>query len=171
MTSRVRPDLGRGALGDDLAVVEDRDPVADAHDDAHVVLDEQDGQPELGPEAADEVGHLARLAGVHAGRRFVEQEQLRPRPEGAGDLEAALVAVRQVARPGLRPALETDQLEEAHPLVDRVDLLVEHRRRAQDRIPPVALEVDVDADPDVVQGRHRAEQPDVLEGPADARAR
>ena len=42
MTLRVRADLLRRPLGDLLAVVEHRDPVADAHDHAHVVLDEQD---------------------------------------------------------------------------------------------------------------------------------
>ena len=36
--------------------------------------------------------------GVHAGRRLVEQEQARLVGERAGDLEPALVAVRQVAR-------------------------------------------------------------------------
>ena len=40
-------DLGGRALGDLLAVVEDRDPVADAHDDPHVVLDEQDREAEV----------------------------------------------------------------------------------------------------------------------------
>ena len=44
---RVAADLLRGALGDGLAVVEHVDALADAHDDLHVVLDEQDGEPEL----------------------------------------------------------------------------------------------------------------------------
>ena len=47
MTLRVRADLVGRALGDLLAVVEDGDPVADAHDHPHVVLDEQDRQAEL----------------------------------------------------------------------------------------------------------------------------
>ena len=44
MTFGIAADLVRRALGDPLAVIEDGDPVADAHDDAHVVLDEQDRQ-------------------------------------------------------------------------------------------------------------------------------
>ena len=47
MTFGLRADLVRRALGDLLAVVEDGDPVADAHDHPHVVLDEQDRQAEL----------------------------------------------------------------------------------------------------------------------------
>ena len=62
-------------------------------------------------------------------------------------------------------------LSRLHRLVDRVLLLAEHRGRAQDRIPPVAAQVDVDADPDVVERRHRPEQPDVLERPPDAQRR
>ena len=52
-------------------MVEDRHPIADAHDDAHVVLDEQDGQPELGAQAPDEIGHLARTLS-YANRRRLE---------------------------------------------------------------------------------------------------
>src|SRR5205807_2196660 len=38
---RIVPDLLRGALGDLLAEVQDRDPAGDAHDDRHVVLDQE----------------------------------------------------------------------------------------------------------------------------------
>ena len=165
---RVRADVDWRPLGDDLAVVEDGHPVADAHDHPHVVLDEQDGQAELGAQAPDEVGHLAGLARVHAGRGLIEQQQLRARAEGTGDLEAALIAVRQVAGPRVRSSFQPDQFEEPHALVDRRLLLVEHRRGPQDRVPPVTPEVDVDAGPHVVEGRHRPEQPDVLERPPDA---
>ena len=40
--------------------------------------------------------------------------------ERAGDLEAALVAVRQVACPGVRPSLEPDELEQLVPALDRL---------------------------------------------------
>ena len=119
------------SLGDDLAVVEDGDPVADAHDHPHVVLDEQDRQAELAPEAPDEVGHLARLAAVHAGGRLVEEQELGPGRQGAGDLEPALVAVGQVARPRLGPLVEVDELEQAHAFGDRRLLLAEHARGPQ----------------------------------------
>ena len=47
MTFGLRRTSSGRALGDLLAVVEHRDPVADAHDHPHVVLDEQDRQAEL----------------------------------------------------------------------------------------------------------------------------
>ena len=47
MTFGSRAHLFGRALGDLLAVIEHRDAVADAHDHAHVVLDEQDRQSQL----------------------------------------------------------------------------------------------------------------------------
>ena len=102
-------DLGRRALGDALAVVEHRDALGDAHDDAHLVLDEQDGHAALVAQAADERRRLRRLGGVHAGRRLVEQQQARPRGQGAGDLEPSLVAVGQAG--GLDVALAAEPHE------------------------------------------------------------
>ena len=45
MTRGLLPHLLRRALGDLLAVVEHGDLLRDAHDDLHVVLDEQDREP------------------------------------------------------------------------------------------------------------------------------
>ena len=91
-------DLLRRALRDLLAVVEHRDAVGDAHDDLHVVLDEEHGQALLLPELGDELGERRGLLRVHARGGLVEQEQLRLGRERAGDLEPALVAVGQVPR-------------------------------------------------------------------------
>ncbi len=161
-----RTSAGR-PLGEDLAVVEDRDAVADPHHDAHVVLDEQDREPELGSQAADERGQLAGLAGVHAGGRLVEQEQLRTGRERTSDLEATLVAVREVPCPGVRPCPQADELQQFVPALDRRLLFGMVARRAQDRVPPATAEVRVLSHEDVVERGHRPEQPDVLEGPAD----
>ena len=147
-----RTSAGR-ALGDDLAVVEDRDPVADAHDDPHVVLDEQDRQPELGPEPADEVGHLARLAAVHAGRRLVEQEQLRVASRARGRSRAG-AGRRTAGCAPTSPAGSSRSTSLSSAMHSSIDACSSRSMlgRAHDRVPPVALEVDVDAD----AGRCRA---------------
>ena len=80
-------------------------------------------RPSSVAQLADEVGQLAGLLGVHAGGRLVEQQQLRLGGQGAGDLEAALVAVRQVAGERLRAPVEADELEQLHGLVVRLGLL------------------------------------------------
>ena len=48
MTLRIALDLGGRADRDRRAVVEHVDALADAHDDLHVVLDEQDRHAEAG---------------------------------------------------------------------------------------------------------------------------
>ena len=96
--ARVRAHLVGLALGDLLAVVEHGDALGDAHDDLHVVLDQQDRQLALVAQLPHELRELRRLLRVHAGGRLVEQQQLglgRQRPR---DLHPALVAVGEVDR-------------------------------------------------------------------------
>ena len=112
MTCGSAHDLGR-ALGDLLAVVEDGDPVADAHDDAHVVLDEQDRQPSSSRMRPISAVIVARLDGVHARRRLVEQQQLRLAGQRARDLQPPLVAVGQVAGQLVLAAPQADVVEPA----------------------------------------------------------
>ena len=88
----------RPALGDLRAVVEHGDVLGDAHHDLHVVLDQEHGQPFSSRTRRTNVDEVGRLLRVHAGRRLVEEEQLRPQGERARHLEAPLVAVREVLR-------------------------------------------------------------------------
>ena len=67
-----------------------------AHDDLHVVLDQEHGDVLLVPHPADEVDERGGLLRVHPGGRLVEEEQLRLRRESARDLEPPLVAVGSV---------------------------------------------------------------------------
>src|SRR5664279_1303779 len=55
---RVVAHLIRQPIADLLAIVEDDDPVADVHDDAHVVLDQHDGSAELVVDVEDEAAHV-----------------------------------------------------------------------------------------------------------------
>ena len=59
----------------------------------HVVLDHEDPDAELVSQAADQLGDLVRLVGVHAGGGLVEQQQAGLCGERARDLEAAAVCV------------------------------------------------------------------------------
>ena len=60
MTRGLSRTAGGLALGDLLAVVEHRDLLGDAHDDLHVVLDEQDRQAALVAQLAHELGQRRR---------------------------------------------------------------------------------------------------------------
>ena len=161
-------DLGGRALGDPLAVVEHGDALADAHDDAHLVLDEQDGDAQVVAEPSDETGHLVGLGRVHAGGRLVEQQEAWAGAQGPGDLQATLVAVGHVAGEHVVCALEPHVFEQTARLLERLLLLRSLRTRAQDRLEPGGLEVLVLAHEHVLGRGHAAEEADVLVGSRQA---
>ena len=87
MTSGRRTTVGRRALGDQRAAVEHDDALGDPHHDLHDVLDAGDrGHAPLG-QPLQQRGERERLAGRQPGDDLVEQDQLRPGRERAGDLE------------------------------------------------------------------------------------
>src|SRR5262249_3382849 len=72
----VGPDLVRGAVGEDRALVHGDDPSAVPEDHVHVVLDDDGGDPSRAHHRGDDVHDRRLLAGAHAARRLVEEEQL-----------------------------------------------------------------------------------------------
>ena len=74
--------------------MEHQDAIADAHHELHLVFDQDDGA--LRGEPRDQLHHHARLFRAHAGRRLVEQQQLRPARQRHGDLKRPLLPVRQL---------------------------------------------------------------------------
>src|SRR5262249_40442168 len=86
-------------------------PLADAKDDAHVVLDEEHPAAEVVPDTGDRLGEPEALVVVETRRRLVEEEETRCACDRARDPGAALLAVRQGRRPppGERPKAELVQ--------------------------------------------------------------
>src|SRR3990172_4518471 len=77
--------VGRRALGDLYAVVQDRHPIRDPHHHLHPVLDEQYGEVHFPPQPSDELCQGLRLSGVHSGRRLVQEQELWLRGQSPGD--------------------------------------------------------------------------------------
>ena len=161
-------DLLGQPFGDLLAVVEHGDVLGDAHDDAHVVLDEQNGDAQLIAQPANELGRLRGLARVHARGRLVEQEQLGFTGQRAGNLQPALIAVGQVARQCIALAAQAHEVQQIPGIALRLLLLPPGAGRADDGAHPRGLQVGFAADHDVLDGRHIAEEADILEGARDA---
>src|SRR5262245_13830356 len=69
--------FGRRAFRDHLAVVQDDDPVGDAHHELDGVLDEDDRDPLLAHEPADQTEQLLAHRRGQAHRRLVEQQERR----------------------------------------------------------------------------------------------
>ena len=155
-------DLVEGALGELLAVVEGDDAVGDALDDVHVVLDHEDRVAALVAQAADQLGDLMGLVGVHPRGRLVEQQQPRARRHRAGDLQAPAVGVGEDVG-GLVEAVALQALaEEAeHVLGARIDLalLAPRARQAQHRLDRRGVGVAVGRGLDVLLDGHVQKQP------------
>ncbi len=69
----VPADFRRESLGDYLAVVQDHHPVADTHDQGHIVFNDQQGYPQV-PQLFQEGHEVFGLPGVEARGRFVHEQ-------------------------------------------------------------------------------------------------
>ena len=104
------------------------DPTGGHHGDAigevlrlvHVVRRQKDGLTE-GGEVPHDLPRLPSGGRVEAGRRFVEEEQVRVAGEGDGDVEAALLAARELQDPGVALLAQADETDD---LADRAGVWV-----------------------------------------------
>ena len=133
------------------------------------MLDQQDGAA-IAADALEEVAQRELLGGVHAGRGFVECQQQRLGRERTRDLETSLVPIGQRAGRVGRVAGNAHIGEQLHrTLADRL-FLVAFESGFEDCAPDPGAGAHMPADHHVLEGRHGAEQADVLEGASDAGA-
>src|SRR5438093_3451113 len=109
---RVVPDTRQGRGGpveDDLASNQD-ESFDESLDRAELVRDVQDGHAELVSQPLEQRGDRILCLDVHAGRRLVEDQQVRLRRKCLGDERALLLAAGERRQPAVGLGLE------AHPL-------------------------------------------------------
>jgi len=128
------------------------------------VLDQQHGNAVLAAQLVDQALQVLFLLRVQAGGGFVKHEHARLGDHAARDLQAALVAVGQVA------GLAVDELAQAHhvqPVQGALDLFLFAAAVAR-RVEQARQQVDARAavlcHQQVFQHRHGLEQAHVLEG-------
>ena len=119
----------------------------------------------------DQLHQLPFFLGRGAGRRLVEQQKVWVAGQGAGDFQAALVAVRQVAGVIVGMLLNPHEVQELHRFLGDAGFLVAGGPRLEQRIPDLGVHPRVFADPDVVERSHVGEQADLLKGPSHAQLR
>ena len=90
-------DLGRQPVGDLAAEVHGDDVVGDAHHQAHVVLDQQGAEAEVGSQPHDQLAQVVHLGVGEAAGRLVEQQQARAAHQRPGQLDPLQRAERQPA--------------------------------------------------------------------------
>src|SRR3989454_1140528 len=103
-------DGGVGALRDHAALLQHDHLVGELRHDAHVVLDEHDGPARAA--LSDQVDRAADVLDAHARRRLIEEEQTRVERDREGELERALLPVRELPRGPVRQVSEADLGEE-----------------------------------------------------------
>src|SRR5919198_382910 len=160
-------DLARRPLRDLLARVEHGHPVGYLHHDAHVVLDQDDREPEIDDELAQEAHERAGLGLVRPGGGHEGKGNPGLGRERGGGLEPALVAVREIAGHvvGARP--ESDAVEQRHRARRELRLGPAEARAMREDVPQAERDPRVHADEDVLDDRHVREEPDVLKRPTD----
>ena len=97
------------------------------------MLDEEDREPELALDAADRRHEIARLLRVHAGRGLIEEQEPHASGERARDLEAALGAVRKIAREVACARVEIEELQQLERLRDDAVFRDAKARNLRDR--------------------------------------
>src|SRR6266542_6276256 len=156
------------AVGDDLPVVEDDDPVRHRHDELDGVLDEDDGDPFLLHEPADNPEKLLAYRRRQSDGGLVEEEEGGARGQRADDLDHSLLPAGQRAGGLVGEVADAHELEEpsgsrrGRPLC-----------RARDGPPEQDAEesrghLRVETRQHVLERGELAEEPAVLEGPPDA---
>ena len=110
---RRRPLVGLVRRADLLgaAVVHHHDAVAERHRLGLVVRHQDGGRADRALDLAQLDLHLLAQLGVEIGERLVEQQDLRPDHESAGQRHALLLAARQLARKAAGEGAEADQLQ------------------------------------------------------------
>ena len=110
-TARRRPQL------DDPPQVHDRDPVGDVPDGGQVVGDEQQREPELPLQPAQQVQHLRLDADVEGGDRLVADQEVGLAGQCAGDADPLPLTAGELVRiPVGDRGVQPDQLQQlGHP--------------------------------------------------------
>ena len=148
-----------GALGDDLAVVDDDHVVGEPFRLVHEVGGEQDAHS-VALERGDDVPHRHPRLGVQARGGLVQEDQFRPADQCQRQRQALLLAAREAPVGGLGRALEADQLHEP-PRVVGVFVVaggeVEHLFDGDAGVGAAALEHDADAVAHLLRLRDRVD--------------
>ena len=150
-----------------LPVIENGDAVAQTHDQLDVVLDQQNGHAVVA-NFFQEPAQLRRFRRVHSRRGLVERQQLRFRGKSACDFQPALIAVGEIPRQRAGVLADADIAEQFPGRAADGSFLVARAARAQDRTDRACVRAHMPPDHHVFDGRHVAEQADILERPCDA---
>ena len=141
--------------------------VGRAHDQAHVVLDQQDRQVVLVAQRGDQVAELADLVLAQAAGGLVQHQQPRLAAQGARQLDALEHAVGQARRLLVGGVGQAQLLDRAVGALAELALLAPLARQAERGGQEARAPVHVAAEHHVLAHGQRLHDPQVLEGAGD----
>ena len=95
--ARIGAQIGEAPFGEAFALHQHHDVIAQRRDQAHVVLDDQEGDAAR-LQRQNVLAELLRQGRIDAGGRLVEHDQLRLGHQGAAELQQLLLAAREIDR-------------------------------------------------------------------------
>jgi len=123
---RISLNFQRGSFCDLLPIIQNRDGFRDSHHDPHLVLDEDDRDPQFIAEVPNKVHDVLSFTGVHACRRFIKEQKFWPGSQRASDFESPLIPVGKIFRQKITFALyaQEDDLDKVTSTVDHLFTLL-----------------------------------------------
>src|SRR5581483_7540983 len=148
-------------------IIEHINTLANAHDQRHIVFDEEDRNLELFPELTDEPHEGLLFGRVHSGRRLVQKEQFRPGCKGTNDLQPPLVAIGQAGRKFVSHVLQMKEFEQRVDLLCKRAFVIVKSTETEHGSEQTQFRLRRKRDADIIEYRKSAKKPNVLEGPRD----
>ena len=122
----------------------------------------------LFPDPLDKFHELGNLLGIHAGGRFIEQQQLSASWPGPGDLQSSLQAVGKVFGQFLGVPFQLQEGQQVQGMVDNRFLFPAETAQVEQRLQGTVPDLAVMGDADIIQDRQFLEKADILEGAGNA---
>src|SRR6266436_2313191 len=157
-------------IRDNASLIEANDAVGDAHDGAHVMLDQEHGYP-LAPDFCQRRHEAQFFCGVHSRHRLVQQQQLGTRRKCDRNLKQTLLAVGQRRAQIVSARLQCHEPQDLPGCALPFALTCGHGGQSKDNSQRVRAEAQVQADQDIVEHGPVAEQAGFLECADDAEFR
>src|SRR5579872_41921 len=126
------------------------------------MLDEKNCDAERLAHLPDERHHFGGFTGVHTCRRLIEHQQPGTRRQRAADFETALLAIGEIAREHVAAASKANELQKLRRLLMRFPLVLDRRRRVEQRAPPVRMKMKMHADEEILKRGDITEQANIL---------
>jgi hypothetical protein len=128
-TARARPGKIHLPIERDPASLDQQNPISQHYRFMHIVRHQQRGETMFAPKPFDELVHFDARQRIERAERFVEQKQLGPMHECAGERDALPLPTRELRGPVMRAA------GQAHFAQGRVRLVARRARQAEHHVP------------------------------------